>query len=264
MRGKLGILDRLRGGRLTGESGQAAGGSYQIIRWSGCGVPDWELIESACRRAYNRVLIPQGVRVPEGVRIIAPEFPHFERRIMRDTACEIACRSGLPLYRRVLGLVDPGGELAGLLPRLLRYYSLVKVVTENFGLYGEESERMMNELGAPVLVGCEPDSLGDCMLVLARSAGHLPKKALDVPVLCISGFPGGAPCITLPQITPSREIIETCPPDIPLQRFTGALYEFSGVRDMSFTATAMLCDYRQSSLAETVREVSDRIIGLNL
>ena len=257
--GKTGlrILDRLRGGRLTSESKQVAGGSYQIVRWSGIGMPDWELIESACRRTFNRVLLPQGVHVPDGIRITAPALPRFERRVLCETACEIAKRSGLALYRRVLGLVDPSGELSGLLPGLLRYYSLVKVVTGNLDLYEKESRRMMDELGAPVIVGCDPESLGDCLLVLTCGSGYLQAKKLDVPVLCPDGFPGGNPCITSPQITPSREIIDACPPDISLQSFAGALFEHCGVVDMNLTATAMLCDYRQSSLVEVVRVVSE-------
>jgi len=253
-RGGLRALDRLRGARLTSECRQVAGGVYQIVQWTGVGTPDWELIESACRRSFNRVLLPQGVHVPDGIRIMQPTLPRFERRILHETACEIAKRSGLALYRRILGLIDPGGELAGMLPGLLRYYSLVKVVTGNIDLYEAESRRMMDELGAPVIVGCTIESLDDCMLVI--TCGGYP-KAPGVPMLCPDGFPGGSPCITLPQITPPREIIEACPPDISLQSFAGALFEFCGVTDMSLTATAMLCDYRQSSLSEVIRVVSE-------
>ena len=255
-RGRAGILDRLRKNRLSGETRQTAGGVYQVMRWYGRTAPDWELIESACRRAYSRVLTPGWVHVPEGVRILAPALPRFEQRVLRDTACEIAARSGLPLYRRVLGLVDPGGELADMLPALLRFYSCVKVVTGNLELYTEESERMMHELGAPVLVGCDAQSLDDCMLILTRKSEHL-QKSPCTPVLCPKGYPGGNPCITLPQITPPREIIEDCPPGIPLQSFAGALFEFCGVQNMNFAATAMLCDYRQSSLAEVANRIRD-------
>ena len=166
-------------------------------------------------------------------------------------------QAGLPLYRRILGLADPGGEFAEMLPVLLRYYSCVKVHTENLELYLAESERMMSELGAPVLVGCELESLDDCMLILARGGLNPPPNA---PVMCPSGFPGGSPCITSLQISPPDEIIAACPPGISPQTFAGALYEFSGIDShagIKFAATAMLCDYRRVGIAEAFRLIMD-------
>jgi hypothetical protein len=191
------------------------------------------------------------VQLPAALQIPPPELPRFGQRVLLETACTIALRSGLPMYRRVLGLADPAGELAGLLPTLLRYYACVKVATGNLTHYAAQSERMMRELGAPVLVGCDPDSMGDCALTLAADASHLPKPP-KMPVLCLRGFPGGMPCITAPEITPPAEIAAACPPGIAPHLFAGALYEYSGVEAMRFTATAMLCDYRRTGLTEAV------------
>jgi hypothetical protein len=260
------ILDMLRRGRIAYEQHQVMGARYYILRWSG-GPPDesgWAEMEDICRRSYNGALIPQGLVIPGGVRFAPPLLPRFERRVLCETACEIARMSkqaGVPLYRRVLGIADPGGELAQMLPSLLRYYSCVKVHTDNFELYLTESERMMRELGAPVLVGCELESLDDCMLILAREQSPL-KPSPNVPVLCPAGFPGGSPCVTSLQIRPPDEIAAACPPDIPLQAFAGSLYEFCGIgsnKDISFAAAAMFCDYRRVGIAEAVRLILSKI-----
>ena len=247
------LMDRLQHSRISEQSLEVMGGRYKQLCWRGASRPDWEEITTACFRYQNRVLLPQGITLPEGVLLEAPALPRFRRAVLIQTACAIAERSKLPLYRRILGIIDDTGAMAAELPLLLRYYSCVRVVSHRTALYARESERMMHELGAPVLVGCEPDSLRDCMLVL--SAGSQRNVGIKAPLLCADTASEGFPCISSLQITPPDVVVKACPEDISLNTFAGSLYEFSGVRGYNLVAGQMLCDYRRSSITEAVNAV---------
>jgi len=250
------FMDRLQRTAINEEKCEVMGGRYKLVRWRGASQPDWIKLEQLCLQFRQRVLLPQNIVPPAGIVLEAPKLPNFKRMILVKTACEIAERSKLPIYRRIIGVVDDKGTLAYELPMLLRYYSCVRVISSELQLYIQESERMMHELGAPVIVGGEINSLHDCMLVISEET---PEAVVRAPLLCTNNSLGGINCISSLQIAPPKAVLAACPEDISLQEFAGSLYEFSGVREYNFAAGNMLCDYRYANLTEIVSTVCNRI-----
>ena len=254
--GALGRLaDRLMRTKIIHKNHEVMGGGYKLLQWQSGSRPNWEQLEAACSRYRNRVLFPEGLILPEALKIETPLLPNFKRAVLVNTACEIATRSRLPLYRRVLGLIDENGSMVDELPLLLRYYSCIMVASRATELYAIAGARIMHELGAPVLVGCEPKGLGECMLVI--SEGSLKSEKLRAPLLCPGSAVGSSLCIGSLEITPPEDVSAACPEDISLQDFAGSLYEFSAVRDYNLVANQMLCNYRLANLTEVVRAVCD-------
>lgn len=261
-RGLLRILrDRLGGARLYIEPRELLGGEYLFLRIEGvCRPSDWEDVLDICSQYGGQVIFPQGMRLPEELQPEQPTFPRFSREVMLATACEMVQRTNIPIYRRIAGLVDPAGTEISMLERLLKYYSCVRVVTGNLEDYTWEAERLMQELGAPVLVGCELEQLDDCVMVLAPEGVDNPGRVrVQAPVMTLRSHHDDyiSQCITSLRIRPQREIAEQSPTGVDPGLLAAALHEFCGVALQDYLAAELLYGYRQTSFGEAVKLVEN-------
>ena len=248
------------GARLNLVFSEVRGVEFATLRIEGtCRPRDWKKISDICRKYRGRIIIPAGLRIPSDAGITTADFPRFRQRVLVDTACEIVSRSEIPIFRRIAGLIDMNGDKVHLLRPLLKYYSCVRVVTDNLDLYEREAEVLMREFGAPVLTGCELDMLGDCVLVLAPKLFENPEgisiaaPTMTESILCDTYIPQ---CITSLRVHPEGDILRACPESIEQHQFAAALYEFCGVDIGNYVAGEMLYAYRQTSFSETVRMVT--------
>jgi len=263
-----GIFAKLKG-ILSGpkswvEPGEACGAQYAVIHategWRGL---DWEEIERLAMEYSRRILLPEGTAPPPGSLLRPYTTDQFDRLVLLHTACSLIHRTRMPMYRRVLGLLDADGSHAYMLPQLLKYYTAVRVVTASRPLYEAASERMMEELGAPVMVDSEISSLSDCVLVLCPSA-YVPdgECALSCPVLCggtlrlrrrfdcIDSLRVGLPAAAQP------------PEGISEHLFAGALYELCEAMSVRPVARSLLYNRRISSLDEAVHAVLQNVLSI--
>lgn len=281
---RTGIAGRLRRGlarlarpRLAPEEAEALGARYLLLRapTSGEG-PDWAAVAAAAGRFVDRMLLPDGLEPPAGSGIRPVRCPDFAVRVLLATACEIIRRTRMPMYRRVLGLIDPDAAYCHLLAPLLHHYTSVRVVTGKPWIYEAAAARVLAELGAPVLVG--ETLTADCVLALfPGGAGQFPGGA--------GQFPGGAgdfrvaaPCPVLvgPGCAPSSEwgphlvrdllsdpipvladeVAARSPAGIAPHRFAAALCDHAGVAPNAFgnlAAQSLLHNRRPRDLEEIVR-----------
>jgi len=167
----------------------------------------------------------------------------------------------MPMYRRVVGILDSRGAHGGMLPELLKYYTTAKIYTHNTPYYRQAAQAMMEEYGAPVQL-CElPEGLLDCVLVLAPSGveGCEAVRFLG-PVLSPRDTlraPAAFDHVTELRVLPSPPMRELVPRAVSPHRFAGALYEFCGVNMAGFVAgCAMLNSTRVefSGLVSLVRQ----------
>lgn len=215
---------------------------------------DWRRIIELAGRYADRMLLPAGLEAPPPVS--EPLFSSFERIVMLKTAIEIIARTRMPMYRRIVGLVDETGEYADLLFPLLHHYTAAKVLTGQTSFYLEQAGKIMDELGAPVIVCEDYQSLSDCVFIIAPD-GISAAQRLACPVLAKKppGTPQYSDFITDLQVVPPPEAASLCPIGIEPHKFLAALYECCGVGAVATSAARMIWRYGISDLAQVVSAV---------
>jgi hypothetical protein len=244
---------------------ECLGGRYAVlhVETSG-GKIDWEAVERICGSYAAKLLLPENLELPTGGRLRRLSLQRFGEQVLLKTACELVDRTKMPMYRRVLGLIDPAGSYTDMLSGLLKHFTSVKVLTEETQIYREASDRMMEELGAPVLLAEDFGSFRDCVLVVAPAAVYTDKEAsLPCPVLCGDSFvaAGRFECISGLEATVREPVRACCPRGILLHDFAGALYECCGVDASDFLPESLLYNYRLTDMDEAVAAVA-RLAGL--
>lgn len=255
-----GILNILTKPKASIEAREALGAVYGVIV---AGLPmraaDWRRVAELADRYADRMLIPDGLEPPPP--IARAVFPRYERRVLLQTAVEIIKRTRMPMYRRIAGLVDMSGGYADFLYPLLRHYTSVKVITGRPALYEEQAERMMRELGAPVMVCENYSSLGDCVLIIAPDGigTGATDGGIKCPVLSVRPPSENRPgdFITDLRVAAPPEILSICPCGIDPHQFMAALYEYCGVESVGFTAGRMMFRYREENLTRVVAAVME-------
>jgi len=217
---------------------------------------DWEEIEWLAKDYSRWILLPEGVELPPGSAFRQYRGDQFDRQVLLETACALIARTRMPMYRRILGLIDQEGGWADSLYPLLKHYTAIKVVTKSLSRYRFAGEQMMEELGAPIMVGDQLSALSDCVLVLCPEDYESPESfRLRCPVLaggrCVLRFRPDLLCgleVALPGM-------DGCPPGISPHTLAGALYDLCDLRQISLTATRLLYNHKLSTLDEAVRGV---------
>jgi hypothetical protein len=274
----LELIDRENGGLLRRirnqlirpkmwlEAGECLGGRYAVLRVETSGGKiDWEAVERICGSYAGKLLLPEGLELPKDGRLGRLPLRRFHEQVLVRTACDLVDRTRMPMYRRVLGLVDPQGKHAALLTELLKHFTSVKVLTGEAAIYREASYQAMEELGAPVLLAEDFGSFRDCVLVAAPSAVYTGMEAtLPCPVLCGDAFvaAGRFERIDSLQAAVREPVRACCPQAIRPHDFAAALYEYCGVDASDFRLESLRYNYRQTNLAEASAAVA-RLAGLD-
>jgi hypothetical protein len=273
----LELIDREKGGlfrkireRLTRpmvwlDTEECLGGRYAVlhVETSG-GKIDWGAVERICGSYGAKLLLPENLEPPAGGRLRRLSLRRFGEQVLVKTACELVDRTKMPMYRRVLGFVDLAGNHAALLPGLLRHFTSVKVLTGEKEMYREVADRMMEELGAPVLLAEDFGSFRDCVLAAAPSSVYTDREAaIPCPILCGDAFVAAGRFDRLHGLQaavhdPARAC---CPRGIRPHDFAGALYEYCGVDASDFLPESLLYNYRLTDMAEAAAIVA-RLAGL--
>lgn len=261
-----GVFGRLRGmlvkPKLWLETGECAGAHYALLRVEASGRRDridWRAVERICGSYRNKLLLPEGLEPPIETGLVRPELRRFNDRVFQHTACEVIAQTRMPMYKRVLGFIDREAKYSHMLNELLRHYTSVRVVTDNLDRYHTEAERLLEELGAPVVVGTGLDSLAGCVLILSPGAFYTSQAAaFSCPVVAGDVFVAGGRCdlVTALRTVPGEPVRSACPAGIDPHDFAGALYEFCSADISTFLAERLLYNYRAAALPELVAAVA--------
>lgn len=208
------------------EYAHALGADFGVVHAENKGRgPDWEAVSRLLRPQIRCLIAPEEWPVPQELELEA-DVGDFERRMLLLAACRLADRTRMPLYRRVLGLYDPPGILAEELLTLLRYFSSVRVVTQNLERYEEMATLALEELGAPVMLGSDPSDFSDCILLLCPQAVKRPLALLPSCPVLAGGFfadEGGCNLLSSPQAALGRH--RSCvPPGIAPHAFAAVFF----------------------------------------
>ena len=90
---------------------------------------DWEEVRQAAGREAGRMLFPAGVRPPEGYGFGFFNGNALSRALMTAAAQQLLRMASVPPKHMSIGLYDPSGSLAALVPALLPFAAGVRVVT---------------------------------------------------------------------------------------------------------------------------------------
>lgn len=249
-----GILNILKKPKPHIEVREALGAKYgAIIAAKPNSAADWRGIAALAGRYGDIMLLPQGMVPPPPLQ--EAECPRFARRLLLGTAVEIVKRTRMPMYRRIVGLVDENGEYADFLFDLLHHYTTVKVLSGRRALYQAQADRMMEELGAPVILCDDYASFFDCVLVVAPD-GLSTDLRMSCPVLGKSGgVKQGSDFITNLRYVPDAEQAKQCPAGIEPHRFFAALYEYGGAAQIGSVASRMTFRSAETDLTRVVHAV---------
>jgi hypothetical protein len=235
------------------ESGSCMGARFAIVKAEdhGKGI-DWDGVESACGHFVDKVLLPEGITPPPESKIKNPRLEKFDTKVLVRTACALIAQTRMPMYRRILGLIDYEARYTDMLHELLAHFTSIQVVTRDTERYGAEARRMMRALGAPVLVSNNLSALSDCVLVLSPAPLLQAEATLSCPVLASGPLKlhTNSTVITGLRIPPGPDLLSGMPKNLDPHFFAGALYEFCGLEPDSFAAGKMLLNHRISTLPE--------------
>lgn len=248
-----GILNILTKPKPRIEVREAYGAAYGVIVTSKPAAADWRKITALAGRYGDTMLFPEGVIPPPP--LCEAGCPRFASRLILGTAVEIIKRTRMPMYRRIAGLVDENGKYADFLFKLLHHYTTVKVLSKRYELYEAQASRMMEELGAPVILCEDYASLSDCVLIIApdgiETTGKLGCPILGKPAVT----PQSSDFITNLRFVPSVEQAMLCPSGIEPHKFFAALYEYCGVEDIGSVASRMTFCNTDTDLTQVVHAV---------
>lgn len=217
------------------------------------GKPDWDAVARLTRPLTRYLLTPVGMEPPEHLGFAPTVFNEFERRVLLQCACDLVNDNRIPLFRRILGLYDPQGELAEDLLYLLHHYTSVRVVSHNLEAYQESADLVMEELGAPVMLGEEPSDFSDCILLLCPGdvAEALPLLPA-CPVLAGGIFADFQGCnvFSAPRVSANSPHISQLPRGSDFHTFAGAVFHSHGVWLPQLKLARLLINGKESLLQE--------------
>lgn len=233
----------------------AFGAGYFLItaQIKGNRAVDWHAVKNHIPPSVRVLLTPGSHPPPEELGFPPPYFPDFEQQVLLRTACALIQIADIPIYRRVLGLLDKTGEHSWMLPQLLCHYSCVRVLTENTGHYEIVAEDIMEQMGAPVQFSSSPGDFSDCALVLSPKDGaDVLSKIPACPVLAGRPFSGAGKGTTFSglRVLPESEAPAQIPPGICPHEFAGALWELYGISLGDERAKHILINGRRARLEE--------------
>ena len=193
---------------------------------------DWDEVRQAAGREAGRMLFPAGVRPPGGYGFGSFSGHALSRALMAAAAQQLLRMASVPPKHMSIGLYDPSGSLATLVPALLPFAADVRVVTGRPQAY-EGAERIaMAMFGAALPVTREAETLTGAKLILApEGLGHIRPRARG---LVLSGVPDDRPGVVggyVPQVPP--QWLQNAPDRCDIWRFLAGLYEVSGLREIA-------------------------------
>ena len=193
---------------------------------------DWDEVRQAAGREAGRMLFPAGVRPPGGLGFGSFSGHALSRALMAAAAQQLLRMASVPPKHMSIGLYDPSGSLATLVPALLPFAADVRVVTGRPQAY-EGAERIaMAMFGAALPVTREAETLTGAKLILApEGLGHIRPRARG---LVLSGVPDDRPGVVggyVPQVPP--QWLQNAPDRCDIWRFLAGLYELSGLREIA-------------------------------
>jgi hypothetical protein len=197
---------------------------------------DWREAERACGAHAGRLVMPRALKPPEHC-CIRPFVPgRFYSHLVRNTAVEVLRRSGLQLYRRTVGVVDPEGVYQQTVLTLIHHCASVRVLTGSLRRYGAFCEQVMDTYGAPVIAGEDRRLLDSCVLIAAPGGVTAEQvEGLRAPVL--SAFDAeravGCPVVFDLEAVIPPALADAIPEGIEPTDFLGALYEMGGLQELS-------------------------------
>ncbi|WP_123811014.1 hypothetical protein [Hydrogenoanaerobacterium saccharovorans] len=223
------LLHRMKQRKITAETVNTPFGSYVLLT-AGSEHVDWDKVAALCGRAGKNLVMSRCLCPPEDSSIGRFEPTALTSKVLRNTCVEIIRRSKLPLYRKIITLVDPMARYVDFVPELLYHCITVKVVTTQVECYNRLSEHLMEELGASIVVTDDMDSFGGSVLVICPDSNPADKIVTTVPVLTAGTIDGGFACKLVGdlQIQPRGELAACTPKGIAPLDFAGALYELNG------------------------------------
>ena len=193
---------------------------------------DWDEVRQAAGREAGRMLFPAGVRPPGGYGFGSFSGHALSRALMTAAAQQLLRMASVPPKHMSIGLYDPSGSLATLVPALLPFAADVRGVTGRAQAY-EGAERIaMAMFGAALPVTREAETLTGAKLILApEGLGHIRPRARG---LVLSGVPDDRPGVVggyVPQVPP--QWLQNAPDRCDIWRFLAGLYELSGLREIA-------------------------------
>lgn len=220
-------VHRIKRRKLTVQPTDTPLGSYLLLTAYSERI-NWDKVEAVCGRAAHALVLPPGLEPPEGGLAARFEPDALRAQLICNACLEIIHRCRVPLYRKVVTLVDRQAYFTDLIPDLLCQCITVRVVTEREAEYRRVSERMMEELGASLLVSNHMEGAGGSLLVLCPDGDGAERLATTVPVLTGGGIDRPSPCRLVgdPRIKPTGELAGIVPAGIDPLDFAGAFYQF--------------------------------------
>ena len=194
----------------------------------------WEEIAFCAGRCAGRMLLPDGIIPPDGGSVKAFLPDALAPLILFNTACDVLSRRRQPPGEECITLLDPKGRLARRAGRLLAFASLVRVVTDHAAIYEQTAEQVMEDYGAALLIQATFAGARDSTVVIAPGGlkeSFFPER--KCAVFTNQESSGGYLCITAEGINLPEPYFRLIPDGINPDQFAGALYEASGLRELS-------------------------------
>lgn len=255
------LLHRMKQHRIRAETVETPLGSFLLLTAASERI-DWDKAAALCGRAGKNLVLPRELALPENAPVRRFVPVSFSLLLLKNTSVELIRRCKLPLYRKIVTLVDPQALYLDFVPELLCYCITVRVVTARPERYAALSEQLMEELGASIVVTDEPDSLGGSVLVICPDSGDVGGLSAAVPVLTAGDADAPSQSrfvVGDPQLRPRGELAACLPHGISPLDFAGALYQFGGWRGAEkLTASTLRCKSNLLTPAELAEYVAKR------
>lgn len=128
---------------------------------------NWHKISKTAIRGERFVLYSGDTELPADLGV-----KKFEPSALRQRLCTNMALSVLSLMKEVpqslrIGLYDPYGEYADLTEHLLKFTDNLVVVTKNSKVYLQQSQRLLEDMGAVLCVSSRVNMLSACGLIIS-------------------------------------------------------------------------------------------------
>lgn len=251
------LLHRMKKRAILVQPVQTALGSYMLVTLRSERV-NWDKVAAALGRAARFAVMPRTLELPEGCPVRRFEPESFLSHLLLNTCIDTIRQTKLPLYRKIVTLVDSNGRYADYVPELLCHCITVVVVTAAQERYSAVSERMMEELGAGIVVTDSADGCAGSMLVIAPETEDAVKVTQPVVVITAGDIDQPAPCRMVGDLRLSArgELAGCVPRGIDPLDFGAAMYLHSGWKGGGkLKADTLRCKNNVLSTAEIARYI---------
>ena len=187
---------------------------------------------------------------------------YFVEKLFIKSICDLVKYCGIPISELKVAIIDldANNSACPLASILVPLTSILKIITKKSENFEKLQNNIMNDFGSAIILTDDYNSLSDCQIIVAPygvdnvDTKHIPKTSIVISAKKINNIGINA----IDSITPKLpfSVNMHLPKGISPLDFSGALYEFCGIKELQNVPTTLITSSgEQTDLLSLIKNI---------